>query len=228
MKRKLKAELIGLASGIISDKNLDDVPQLYEQARRLYEKLAVLNFIEEKLQDMEVDVSKSEVASKFETIASAVLNENKMVPESNPHQEDIIVPGIDTIKHMVSEMPGGEELEEVLARFMERSEFVKSDMDTVTPTFADLASKAPGKSLNDALTAKNLSVGLNDRLAFVKHLFGDSTEDFNRILSQLNTIESQDRSVEFIEKMVKPEYDNWKGKEEYEARLMALIERRFS
>jgi hypothetical protein len=228
MKRKLKAELIRLASGIISDKDLTDVPQLYEQARMLYEKLAVLNFIEEKLQDMEVDVSKSEVASKFETIASAVLNENKMVPESSPHEEDIIVPGIDTIKHMVSEMPGGEELEEVLARFMEKSEFVKSDKDTVAPTLADLSASTPGKSLNDTLTAKNISVGLNDRLAFVKHLFRDSTEDFNRILSQLNTMDTQDRSVEFIEKMVKPEYDDWKGKEEYEARLMALIERRFS
>lgn len=84
------------------------------------------------------------------------------------------------------------------------------------------------KSLNDTLSAREISVGLNDRLAFVKHLFNDSTEDFNRILSQLNTIESQQRSVEFIEKMVKPEYGNWKGKEEFEARFMALIERRFA
>jgi hypothetical protein len=228
MKRKLKAELVGLASRIISSDGLTEVPQLYEQARMLYEKLAVLNFIEEKLQDVQVDVNKSEVASKFETIASAVLNENKLVPENNPHEEDIIIPGIDTIKHMVSEMPGGEELEEVLARFMQGSEFVKSDKDIVTPTPSDLAGVSPGKSLNETLTAREISVGLNDRLAFVKHLFGDSTEDFNRILSQLNTMESQERSITFVEKMVKPEYNNWKGKEEYEARFMALIDRRFS
>ena len=144
MKRKLKAELVGLASRIISSDSPTEVPQLYEQARMLYEKLAVLNFIEEKLQDVQVDVNKSEVASKFETIASAVLNENKLVPENNPHEEDIIIPGIDTIKHMVSEMPGGEELEEVLARFMQGSEFVKSDKDIVTPTPSDLAGVYPG------------------------------------------------------------------------------------
>ncbi len=228
MKRKLRAELIRLASAIISNDDLTEVHELYEEARHLYEKLAVLNFIEQKLKDVEVDVNKSEMASKFETIASAVLNENKLVPENSPHEEDIIIPGIDTIKHMVSEMPGGEELEEVLARFMQKNDFVKSDKDTVTPQAADLAGGVSSRSLNDTLTAKKITVGLNDRLAFVKHLFNDSTEDFNRILSQLNTMESQARSVEFIEKMVKPEYGDWKGKEEYEARFMALIERRFS
>ena len=59
MKRKLRAELTGLASKILSDDKMTELPVLYEQARMLYEKLAVLNFIEEKLQDLEVDVSKS-------------------------------------------------------------------------------------------------------------------------------------------------------------------------
>ena len=228
MKRKLRAELIGLASRIISDTEMSELPQIYEQARNLYEKLAVLNFIEEKLQDLEVDVSKSSVASKFETMASAVLTENKGVPENPPHEEDIILPGIDTIKHMVSEMPGGEELEEILAQFLNNNDFVKNDKETVTPTSADLEAARPVRSLNDTLTTKDISVGLNDRLAFVKHLFNDSTEDFNRILSQLNTMDSHENSVAFIRKMVKPEYQNWQGKEEYETRFLELIERRFS
>ena len=228
MKRKLRAELVGLASRILSDDKMTELPQIYEQARKLYEKLAVLNFIEEKLQDLEVDVSKSTVASKFETMATAVLNENKRVPESSPHEEDIIIPGIDTIKHMVSEMPGGEELEEILAQFLQKNDFVKNDKETVTPTAKDIAGVAPARSLNDTLTARDISVGLNDRLAFVKHLFNDSTEDFNRILSQLNTMDSHENSLEFIHKRVKPEYENWKGKEEYEARFLAMIERRFS
>jgi len=228
MKRKLRAELIGLASRIISDTEMSELPQIYEQARNLYEKLAVLNFIEEKLQDLEVDVSKSSVASKFETMASAVLNENKGVPENSPHEEDIIIPGIDTIKDMVSEMPGGEELEEILAQFLDNNDFVKNDKETVTPTTADLEAARPARSLNDTLTTKDISVGLNDRLAFVKHLFNDSTEDFNRILSQLNTMDSHENSVAFIRKMVKPEYQNWQGKEEYETRFLEMIERRFS
>jgi hypothetical protein len=129
---------------------------------------------------------------------------------------------------MVSEMPGGEELEEILAQFLNNNDFVKNDKETVTPTSADLEAARPVRSLNDTLTTKDISVGLNDRLAFVKHLFNDSTEDFNRILSQLNTMDSHENSVAFIRKMVKPEYQNWQGKEEYETRFLEMIERRFS
>jgi hypothetical protein len=74
---------------------------------------------------------------------------------------------------------------------------------------------------------KEIAVGLNDRLAFVKHLFNDSTEDFNRVISQLNTVDSEERAKAFIDNMVKPDYDGWAGKEEYETRFLTIISRRF-
>ena len=229
MKRKIKEELVRLSADIIASRDLKNLSELYERARDLYEKLAVLKFIEDKLKDLEVDVSKSELGAKFETMASAVLNENKMVPETNPHEEDIITPGIDTIKDMVSEMPGGDELEDVLRRLLDKNEFVKSDKDIVSPDIPQEPTRLAGvKSLNDTLTARQISLGLNDRLAFVKHLFEGDAEAFNRILSELNKIDSQNDSFEFIEKKVKPAYKFWAGKEEYEARLLSLIERRFS
>lgn len=218
-----------LSTDIITSRELKNLPELYERARALYEKLAVLKFIEEKLKDVEVDVSKSELGAKFETIASAVLNENKMVPETNPHEEDIMIPGMDTIKHMVSEMPGGEELEEVLRRLLDKSEFVKSEKDILNPEVPREGIKpAAAKSLNETLTARGISIGLNDRLAFVKHLFDGNTEAFNHILGELNRIDSEEGSLKFIEREVKPEFNDWAGKEEYEARFMLLIERRFS
>lgn len=73
-----------------------------------------------------------------------------------------------------------------------------------------------------------INVGLNDRVAFVKNLFADSSEDFNRVISQLNTFDSLQEAKEFIEDMVKPDYNDWKGKEEYEERLMEIIERKFA
>lgn len=82
------------------------------------------------------------------------------------------------------------------------------------------------RSLNDVLFTNNLQVGLNDRIAFVKHLFDGSQEDFNRVLSQLNSFKSEDEAKNFINSFVKPEY-NWEGKEEYEDRLLIIIERKF-
>ena len=82
-------------------------------------------------------------------------------------------------------------------------------------------------SLNDSLS-KSINIGLNDRIGFEKHLFGGSSEDLNRVLSQLSTYANFSEAREFIEDMVKPDYNNWTGKEEYEARFMEIVEKKFS
>lgn len=215
-----------MATEILTSQEDKDLPQLYENAKNLYEKLAVLKFIEEKLDDIEIDVSKNVLASRFETLANAVMSENRSVPENNPHEEDIITPGIDTIKHMVSEMPSAAEVEQLFREFVAKAEPVKQDKEILSPVKEN--DKAAAKSINEKWVGQEIKVGLNDRLAFVKHLFRDSTEDFNRVISQLNTIETEERSRAFIENLIKPEYNNWQGKEEYENRFMALIERRFA
>ena len=227
MKRKLKEELIKLSTDIITSRNMSEITELYEASKNLYEKLAVLKFIEEKLNDIEVDVSKNAIASKFENMANAVLNANSSVPESNPHEEDIITPGMDTIKDMVSEMPNEAAIDEVLSKFMGQPDLIKDDKEQFEPLDNSNKEVKP-KSLNDTLADKEIKVDLNNRLAFVKHLFNNNTEDYNRVLSQLNTIDTEERSVAFIENMVKPDYNNWEGKDEYENRFMALIERKFS
>lgn len=229
MKNKLKQELRKLSTEILTAENLDDIEGLYEASKKLYEKLAVLKFIEVELNDMEVDVSKNAIAAKFEEMANAVLSANKSVPESNPHEEDIIIPGMDTIKDMVSEMPSSNELEDVLAEFMSKPNYMKNDKELFMPSKEDLKKdESLPKSLNDRLAKSNVKVDLNDRLAFVKHLFNNSMEDYNRVLSQLNTIDSEERSISFIKNMVKPDYNNWVGKEQYEERFIELVARRFS
>lgn len=227
MKEKLKAELIKMSTDIITSREINDITDLYEAAKKLYEKIAVLKFIEEELNDIQVDVSKNVIAEKFEKMAKAVMSANTSVPESNPHEEDIMTPGMETIKDMVSEMPNSDNLEEVLTEFMSKPELMKNDKELFMPTAGTKEVKIP-KSLNDRLIAKELKVDLNNRLGFIKHLFNGSTEDYNRVLSQLNTIDSHERSISFIKNMVKPDYGNWEGKEEYEVRFMELIERRFN
>lgn len=75
---------------------------------------------------------------------------------------------------------------------------------------------------------KGITIGLNDRVAFMKHLFANSSEDYNRVLSQLITFNSYQEAQIFIADMVKPDYNDWKGKEDYEARFMEIVEKKFS
>ena len=229
MKKKLKEELRKLCTDIIVHADKDSISEQYESAKELYEKLAVLKFIEEKLNHIEVDVSKNVLAERFEKMATAVLNENTKVPESNPHEEDIMIPGMDTIKDMVSEMPNETPVDEVLAEFLGTPNYLKNDKELFMPTNGDDAKKeVRSKSLNDTLSPKAIKVDLNNRLAFVKHLFDGKTEDYDRVLSQLRTIDTLERSVSFITNMVKPDHNNWEGKEEYEVRFIALIEKKFA
>ena len=230
MKQKLKEELIKLAADIITSREKGDIEQLYTAAKELYEKLAVLRFIEQKLNDIEIDVSKNVIAAKFESMANAVLNANTTVPENNPHEEDIMVPGMDTIKDMVMEMPNEVPAKNGIDDLLGQPVKMKDDMEQFMPESPAQESlrPEPAKSLNDRLRQRELKIDLNNRLAFVKHLFNGSAADYNRVVSQLGTIDTEERSVSFIKNMVKPDYNNWAGKEEYEARFMALIERKFA
>lgn len=74
---------------------------------------------------------------------------------------------------------------------------------------------------------KGITIGLNDRVGFVNHLFGGSNEDFNRVLSQLNTFDTFQDAKNFIEDLVKPDYNEWKGKEDYAERFLEVVENKF-
>ena len=99
--------------------------------------------------------------------------------------------------------------------------------DTISvDLMADLFENAQPKSLNDKL-AKNVQIGLNDRIVFVKKLFDGDQENYNRVVSQLNTFKSENDAKNFINKMVKPDYD-WSEQEDLEIRFMEIIERKFA
>ena len=86
---------------------------------------------------------------------------------------------------------------------------------------ADLFDNAPKKSLNDKIR-DDIQIGLNDRIAFVKNLFGGSQEDFNRVVSQLNSFKTEKEAKKFINKMVKPDY-NWSDNEDIEQRFISIV-----
>ena len=101
----------------------------------------------------------------------------------------------------------------------------ESDTDQISEmASAEIEPKAV--SLNETLS-KGIKIDLNDRIAFVKHLFGNSDEDYNRVLNQLITYDNFEEAQNFIEDMVKPDYNSWEGKEDYSQRFIEIIEKKF-
>ena len=107
-------------------------------------------------------------------------------------------------------------LEEFLAKSKATAFDKKDHSEEVKPT----------QSLNDRFS-KEIQIGLNDKLAFIQKLFFGSESEYNRVLQHLNQLHSLEEAAQYIQQQVKPTYNNWKGKEEYEERFLHLILRRF-
>jgi len=100
--------------------------------------------------------------------------------------------------------------------------------ETVASIDVNTKNKEPKSvSLNDKFS-KGITIGLNDRIAFVKHLFGNSDEDYNRVMNQLITYDNFEEAQNFIDDMVRPDYNSWAGKEDYSQRFLEIIEKKFT
>jgi hypothetical protein len=95
-----------------------------------------------------------------------------------------------------------------------------------TEIIFEKAEPKPAINLNDKLN-KTVNIGLNDKLAFEKQLFDGSAEDFNRVVSQISTFDSLEDAKNFIDELVKPDYNDWKGKEEFAERFMEFVASKF-
>jgi len=151
--------------------------------------------------------------------------------------EPLHEPVIEKIKDMVAEMPPeAAVIDELIDSIEPRDTFQKNDMFEIggeyakMPVFEPVATATEDekpKNLNDKLK-NGLKIGLNDKIAFIKHLFNGSDTDYNRVLSQLSTFNSFEEAQKFVAEVVKPDYNNWDTKEEYEERFLQIIENKYS
>ncbi len=236
MHKKLEAELVSLAHRILQMKNKDEVIALRDKAKDVYERLAVLAFVDEYIATSNENINKEDILQQIENVAERI--ETKTVPskvkpiistkedsskiEEKPSKEEtIFVPKFDSVKIDLQSLKSNQ-----ISSKEEFRDAISADKTSTLFEDDDDTFKKEKKTLNDKLLNDTIKVGLNDRIAFVKHLFNQSQADFNRVLSQLNTFNTEKEAKNFILTKVKPEY-NWQGKETYEERLMNLIERKF-
>ena len=306
MKKRLEADLISIAHRILQLKNKSDINQLYLETQKLYEKLAVLRFVDDHFGDSKPTIGQAEIEAKIATAFEAIENEEPVAITI----EEIEIPELETTPELILEEEEQEEItemeepvfeeeedletledemeeeveeEEIEAPFvpafeLEKEEEVEEEIieeapkqEAVQISFEDLiggdfsedlfvkvestAFETPIEAepesaienatleldeialpkeveesklvtLNEKL-AKGINIDLNDRIAFTKHLFGNDPEDYNRVLNQLITFNTFYETRDFIRDMVKPDYNNWEGKEEYEERFMEIIEKKF-
>ncbi|MDT0558249.1 hypothetical protein RM697_06310 [Ichthyenterobacterium sp. W332] len=247
MKKKLESELISIAHRVLKLKGKEDVKKMYDEVALLQEKLAVLKFAHENFED---DIPTIGSNSSFFGMLDAAFNnkvsdnievEDKIyVNLDEKEEQEITQPLMEKIKDMVAHMPQEEaQVETLFKEPTKPNGAYKNDFEDITADFAKIPEFEPiedakkreeeeKKSLNDKLKGNGLQIGLNDKIAFIKHLFDGKNEDYDRVISQINTSTTLQDAKLLIQNIVKPDYNNWDGKEDYEERLMEIIEGKFS
>lgn len=116
--------------------------------------------------------------------------------------------------------------ERILKQTPSLEEFISQSKHTVFDKKDADEEVKPAQSLNDKF-GKTTQIGLNDKLAFVQKLFFGSESEYNKVVKHIADLHSMQDAVVYIEQEVKPTYNYWKGKEEYEQRFLDLVLKRF-
>ena len=217
MSNKIHQELYRIAKEILKTEKPSNLQKLYDQTLLLFEQLIIIKnserFSKEFLQELgskhnnTIDLIKSD--EKENMLSDFQITDCQDSPNLNNTTKDIF----NEIKDTKS---------------------VEAEMLDVTPQNLSFEPKEEvvtqkeitKERLNDKFS-KGLQIYLNDRIAFIKHLFDQSPNDYQRAISQISTFQDWDQAKVFILEIVKLDYDNWKGKELYEERFLKIIENNF-
>ena len=199
MLNPIKKELERLAHEILAQKENASATELLENVQELYKTLVVLEHLQQQTSQTEED------------------------------QQREVIPVTEKINALVTELPLEEEsaaIEDLFAT-VANPVFIKKEVESQEQISTDQPTESTAaKNLNDIL-GKGIQIGLNDRLAFINNLFDQSEEDYQRVISQVQTLSSWEEAQNFIEQMIKPDYDFWEGKEEFEVRFLKCLESNF-
>ena len=223
MTEKIKIALLEWVKKVLNQEAQWDEEKTHEAIQKLYE----LSIVQKMLLEEETvnnDQWKRQQAQLNEVIES-LTGESKKERIKEENME--VAPMMETIKNMVTEMPEPETYEKLFETIEDMPTFVPKDKEERIESNEFQFQKAEErKNINDHF-AKTLSIDLNDRLAFIKHLFEGDSKTYERVLAQVITYETWEEVFLFIEAHVKTEYDNWTGKEEVVERFLNTLQKNF-
>ena len=217
-KKSKSKEIPVLSDEVFDDVNQDTEPELKENFEEIVEDETLKEEVAESIPEVlpEAIVPALEIQKEEE-----VEQELEIENETKPTQisfEDLL--GQNYSEPIFEKVSDKKEVPQFI------SEIKKEEVPE--PIIIENESVLEEKEVLIEKSASGISFGLNDRIGFEKQLFDGSSEDMNRVISQLSTFNSMQEAQDFIEDMVKPDYNNWKGKEDYEERFMEVVARKFA
>jgi hypothetical protein len=235
MKKKVLSQIKAIAQRIVSSENEIDITKLKNSLMQLHEKLTILEFLESSV-EAEFEKPERNATDSKTYREQNWFKEPDPVPQT-PHKEELVEPLTEKIKDIVANMPNenDEAIEELLKEIIPPKETLKNDLEEFAASYTDnlvferkqkVEAEETPKAINDKVNS-GLHIGLKDRITFIKQLFDDSTDDYLRVLSQVNSMSTFEEAHVFIQSQVRLDY-NWTEKEAYVDRFLSVIQKSFN
>ena len=223
MKEKIKIALLKWASKVIENQVQWDEKHTYEAIQKLYEISLVQKIL---LEEEEKDKNLWEYQqAQINDVIESLTESSAKVKSKDENLE--VAPMMDTIKNMVTEMPEPETYKKLFEKIEEPPTFIpKQKGDSNKDKEYQLNFQEERENINDQFT-KTLSIDLNDRLAFIKHLFNGDKTNYEMVISQITKLESWSEVSKYLNTQVKIEYDNWESQEELVDRFLHILKNNF-
>ena len=217
MSKKIHQELFRIAKEILEKDKTPDLQKVYDQTLSLFEQLILIKHSGELSGDLS-----QELDLKFDNRIDFIKADDKEITEEDFQKTDSqdLLDLNNSVKDIVKETM------EKRSHEVQIDELTTQDLSFEPKEKVSTQKEIIKERLNDKFS-KGLQIDINDRLAFIKHLFNKSPNEYQRAISQISTLQSWNQAKVFILEMVKPDYDNWKGKELYEERFLKIIENNF-
>lgn len=240
MKKQLLQEMQEIAQELLTYNEATNMKQLKDKIGLLQEKVVLLNYFEKQLN---VDAKRTDLTQSFDSKSYREQNwfkDPKPVP-SPENKEEIVELATEKIKDIVAQMPpNSEKVDALLEEVLPPKKYIKNDLEDLAAHYQKMPiferkdqtqnHSQPQKlqTINDKTAAKDFTFGLNDKIAFTNQLFEGNSADFARVINQLKTFSNYQEAQNFIQNIIKPDYNNWVTKETFETRFLELIEKQFS
>jgi hypothetical protein len=205
-KEAFKKEINQLCQSIM-DSDLDQQASLMiHKMGKVYNHLLVYNYLNQQDSISEIDKPVNETIEKDTEVVKP-----EIAPEVTP-----LIPIIDTEE--------SEEKESVKPEIIldKKEGIVKEEAVKV-----DTPEDKPAATVYERLATKQqLSIGLNDKFAFIRDLFDGNAEDFRKVMEEISKFNNAEEAKSFFSLQVATKHSWGEEQEETIQRFLNIIERR--
>ena len=226
IQNMLKAEIILLAGRLLKEADSKDFVELTKQFKKLYNKIAAWEYLNEESGMVSQEVTeqifggqtadrKTEQPGKKETPSIPKENINKQPEQEATPKEPTAGARQEKAEKIKNPISKHEDLYKQSAQAYFREKTVPGARE---------AEKKPKEKLS--VNIPELRLGIADKVALVNNLFDKNTDVFESFVNEINQTLRYDAALEIVARY--RDQMDWTGKDEYEFRLLQLIQAKFA